>query len=114
MEDKLMKTKHFKDNFAMNNKTNTATAISFLESDLFRASLIACNQFRIISNRKRGENENAGAEFFNWIYNNIIIDEKNHALAKKLRLLIFCGNEDRAIESLKAENMSVGKDVFKG
>ena len=49
----LINCVNFKKNFTLNQKTTSVAAISFLESDLFRASLIACTEFRIISNRVR-------------------------------------------------------------
>ena len=73
-ENLLIKTEKFKSNFALNTLTSSYTAMSYLKSDLFRASLISCKEFRIISNRVREESEEAGALFFRWIFDEIIFN----------------------------------------
>ena len=92
----------FKHNFAVNN-INYYEAKSFLRSDLFLASLIACDKYRIISGRDLDEGNNKdGPEFIKEVINLVDREERiTEKLKEKLMFMIFCGNIPEAKSSLK-------------
>ena len=66
-------------NLGWNSKASIKLAKSFLNSDLFKASLAVCDQFRIITSRMNQledtpeDKERAGAKFVKWVRDNIIL-----------------------------------------
>lgn len=110
-EHAIIKSLRFNFNFALN-ELLLDPAKSFLQSDLFMASLIACNQFVIIVNKTIEGNPDGGAEFLDWILNEIASNEKfTHNLQRKLRFMVFCLDTDGAGKSLKKYDFIINKDV---